>query len=61
MLFLSTLIVVFSFVLTLSLSGCTPAATPEAEDSQEEVVDDSEEVLEENDEIEEDSSEEVSV
>jgi hypothetical protein len=54
MLFLSTLVVVFSFVLTLGLSGCRPAAP-----SEEEVVDDSEEVSEENDEIVDESTEEV--
>jgi len=36
MLFLSTLILVFSFVLTFSLSGCGPAASPEEEVIQEE-------------------------
>ncbi len=60
MLFLSTLVVVFSFVLTLGLSGCSPAASPEEEVTQEEeVVDDSEELSEENDEILNESTEEV--
>ena len=60
MLFLSTLVVVLSFVLTLGLSGCRPAASPEEEVTQEEeVVDDSEELSEENDEIVDEPTEEV--
>ena len=60
MLFLSTLVVVLSFVLTLGLSGCRPAASPEEEVTQEEeVADDSEELSEENDEIVDEPTEEV--
>jgi hypothetical protein len=59
MLFLFTLIIVFSFILTLSLSGCRPSVSPEEEASTEEVIDDTEETPEINDANEEDSSEEI--
>ena len=60
MLFLSTLIVVFSFILTFSLSGCGQAGSPvEEETSQEEATDDPEEISEEADESTEDTSEET--
>ena len=58
MLFLSTLIVVFSFVLTFSLSGCGPAASTEEEVSQEESVQ-TEEIAEETGDTPAETSEEV--
>ena len=57
-LFLSTLIVVFSFVLTFSLSGCGPAASPEEEVSQEESAQ-TEEIAEESEDTSVETSEEV--
>ena len=58
MLFLSTLILVFSFVLTFSLSGCGPAASPEEEVTQEESTQ-IEEITEESDDTPEETSGEV--
>ena len=58
MLFLSTLIVIFSFVLTFSLSGCGPAASPEEEVSQEESAQ-TEETTEESEDTSVETSEEV--
>ncbi len=57
--FLTTLVVVFSFVLTFSLSGCTPVASPEEEVTQEETTDEPEEIPEENNETTDEPAEEV--
>ena len=58
MLFLSTLIIIFSFVLTFSLSGCGPAASPEEEVIQEESTQ-TEEIAEETGDTPEETSGEV--
>ena len=58
MLFLSTLIIIFSFVLTFSLSGCGPAASPKEEVIQEESTQ-TEEIAEESDDTPEETAEEV--
>ena len=59
MLFLSTLIVVFSFVLTFGLSGCGPSAAPEEEAGQEESSIQTEEIAEEGSNTPEETSEEI--
>ena len=58
MLFLFTLAVVFSFVLTFSLSGCGPAISVEEEASQEETTQ-TEVITEESDDKVEETPEEV--